>query len=247
MNLSNYVHRSQVCVFKAQLHFEKCAKQILVKYDFDVIVAALESLVNSRCSTALISSCGWNHFKIKHGQRVPSLPRCRPHRQGHHISAGWWLCLCRTLEGSGSTDSCIKDNSGEEIYLSSTATAAPGTLQRSAGTADARETASPLGICWAEAPSRCCLRSDWTAPAPVKHPWSCISVWTGYGTEPVGGPVPAAGSSNVSGIRNSDTHHETYQHPGVHPETQGMACYNKTVPAALLFPSPQCGSCICFF
>lgn len=53
-------------------------------------------------------------------------PQVETHLQGRHISAG---CAAGAeasagLKGSASTDSCIKDNSGEEIYLSSTSTAA---------------------------------------------------------------------------------------------------------------------------
>lgn len=69
-------------------------------------------------------SCEWNHFKIKQCQHVPSLPRWTPtfrgitfQQAGPEASAG--------PKGSASTDSCIKDNSGEELYCSTQSLSAP--------------------------------------------------------------------------------------------------------------------------
>lgn len=137
----------------------------------------------------------WNHFQSKTMPACSFPPQVETHLQGHHISAA---CAAGAeasagLKGSGSTKSCIKDKSGEEIYLSSAQSIShPGR--------GPLETAWLLGIWWAEAPSRHCLRSDWSTAGTSLASWSWTSAWTGYGTEPAGGPASTAGSSNVSGI-----------------------------------------------
>lgn len=104
-------------------------------------------------------------------------PQVETHLQGHHISAGCAAGLEASAgpKGSGSADSCIIDNSGEEIYLSSTSTAVPRTFLTptgSTGTVDVQETASLQGMWWAEAPCCCCLRSDRLATASSLASWS---------------------------------------------------------------------------
>lgn len=70
---------------------------------------------------------------------------------------------------------------------------------------------------------RCCLRSNWLGPGTsLASSWSWTSVWTGYGTEPAGGPAATTDTSNVSGFWNPDTHPQTHQRSnvtGVRPQT----------------------------
>lgn len=147
--------------FNAQFFFEKCTKQIFVKFDV-LYFLFLILLGKSWGSTTAVWRCEWNHFKIKQCQHVPSLPRWRPTFRGHHISAGCAAALEASagVKGSGSIESCIKDKSGGGIYLSSSSQTFL-TKTGSAGTADVQEQASLLGVWWAEAPGCCWLRSDW--------------------------------------------------------------------------------------
>lgn len=140
------------------------------------------------------------HHKNTGSACVPSSPGAAPPAGASHFSGAMTLCGLGG-GGSGSADSCIKDNSGEEIYPSSAASAASRTLERSACSATTGQNFAVWGVFGSASPG-----TSWAS-------WSCISAWTGYGAEPAGGPAPAADSSNVSGLQNS------HRHSGAHPET----------------------------